>query len=194
SVTLSGAATGTVAAGLARTFKMDGTSLTVTVNGSPTFVHVREALGIRVEEQRTNLTTNSGARDGTVGVVGSGGVLPTGWSIPASLGLDVEVLATNVDPSIGGCRIRISGTTTDAGNFRLQCSSATSRESTDPGVISSIFCRAVDGSTTNMTGGVVNITQVNASGGSPGNFDPFDGHTSLNAARREATSSGTTTS
>lgn len=57
SVTLSGAAAGTVAAGQVRTFKMDGTSLTVTVNGSPTFVHVSEALGIRVEEQRTNLIT-----------------------------------------------------------------------------------------------------------------------------------------
>lgn len=70
---------------------------------------------------RRNLFTNTPALAGAVvGVVGSGGSLPTGWAVPAALGLTVEVVAVNVDPVIGGVRIRVYGEATNDGMFRLQ--------------------------------------------------------------------------
>lgn len=78
--------------------------------------------GLLVEAQSTNLLTYSTTTTGTVGVVGSGGVLPTGWSAIALMGLTAEVLATNIDATMGGCRVRVYGTLTGSGTFRMQCS------------------------------------------------------------------------
>lgn len=78
--------------------------------------------GLLLEEQRTNLLTQSTVSGGTVGVVGSGGAFPPGWSIGNARGLSFEVLATNIDPVLGGCRVRIYGTATSSGLFSLRCS------------------------------------------------------------------------
>ncbi|MFC3206895.1 phage head spike fiber domain-containing protein [Aquamicrobium soli] len=146
------------------------------------------ALGYRAEGAATNLITQSGGRDGTIGVVGSGGALPTGWGAVAALGLTVEVLATNIDPVIGGCRVRISGTPTSSGVFRMQCSNAVGRQATDPGVVASCFVRGIAGA----GNGLINL--VNASSGSTPSFNLFDGMPTLAAARRLGVGAGTTAS
>lgn len=79
-------------------------------------------LGLLVEAQSTNSLTYSTTTTGTVGVVGSGGALPTGWSAIALMGLTAEVLATNIDATMGGCRVRVYGTATSSGIFRVLCS------------------------------------------------------------------------
>lgn len=107
--------------------------------------------GLLVEEQRTNLLPNSTCSDGTVGIVGSGGALPTGWSVPAALGLTVEVLATNIDPVLGGCRVRVYGTTTASGTFRIRISQ-TYVATVGQTYVSSCFARIVSGTSPSQLG------------------------------------------
>lgn len=148
-----------------------------------------KVLGARMEGAGTNLAINSGGRSGAVGVIGAGGALPTYWSVAAALGLTVEVLATNVDPMIGGCRLRVYGVTAVSGNFRMQCSSGVARTVEQAGVVASCFVRGVSGA---LPGQPV-ITLVNANAGHVAPFDPFDA-TSLSKARRLGTGAGTVSS
>ena len=70
-----------------------------------------------------NLYENSNPDDGTVGVIGSGGVLPTEWSVVEAGGLAIEVVAVNeVYQGVTGVRIRISGSPSSTTTFRLQMS------------------------------------------------------------------------
>lgn len=85
-----------------------------------------ELRGLLVEQQSTNMLTYSTTTTGTVGVIGSGGALPTGWGAIALMGLTAEVLATNIDAALGGCRLRVYGTATSSGTFRVQCSTGSS--------------------------------------------------------------------
>ena len=62
--------------------------------------------GLLIEEQRTNLVANSQLGGAVVGVVGSGGALPTGWSSVAFN--TVEVM--EIDTFQGVPRIRIKAT------------------------------------------------------------------------------------
>lgn len=96
------------------------TSVTIWVSAAPTGAGTYSAWtlivrrGIRVEEQRTNLLTNSVLAGGTSGVVGSGAVAPTNWTFQAptpsgeialvatSLGTPgIRFQATAQRPSIG---------------------------------------------------------------------------------------------
>lgn len=149
-----------------------------------------EAKGILIEEQRTNLILYSAGSDAVVGVVGAGGVLPTGWSAPTDLGLTIEILATNIETGVGGTRLRISGAPTSTGTFRLQCSGGVARASTDPEIVASSFIRGVVGSAANVS--TIALISVNTTGGNS-LFDPFDGKPSLAAARR-STNPGVTSS
>lgn len=73
-----------------------------------------------------NLLPYSAGNTARVGVVDGGdfsGLLPTGWAIVEATGLTVEVLANNIDSTLGGCRIKVSGTSTNTSTFRMRCTS-----------------------------------------------------------------------
>lgn len=119
------------------------------------------ALGARIEGESANLVPRSRPFGGAVGIIGSGGSLPTGWNLNAALGLTVEVLAIEpdgIEDGVPGATIRISGTTTSTGAFRLQFSSST------PVIIGDVyshsaFARAVAGSPSGL--GTTRIVMVN---------------------------------
>lgn len=71
-----------------------------------------KCLGLLVEESRSNMVTNNGTSGAVVGVLGSGGALPTGWSAPTSNGLTAEVLSVGVEDGIPYVDVRFYGTAT----------------------------------------------------------------------------------
>lgn len=71
-----------------------------------------KCLGLLVEESRSNMVINNGTSGAVVGVLGSGGSLPTGWSAPTSNGLTAEVLSVGVEDGIPYVDVRFSGTAT----------------------------------------------------------------------------------
>jgi hypothetical protein len=87
---------------------------TSTINSAPRFDHdptTGESLGLLVEEQRTNLVTNSSA---TGAAIGTPGTLPTGWSnIGGATGLTSEIAAVGTEDGIPYVDFRFYGT---AGN------------------------------------------------------------------------------
>lgn len=65
-----------------------------------------------IEGQRTNVVPNPRAEGGTPGVIGAGGVEPTGWSLTGINGITANFLgAVNVN-GFPGARVRHSGTST----------------------------------------------------------------------------------
>lgn len=70
--------------------------------------------GLLVEDARTNLVKNNSTAGAVVGVIGSGGALPTGWSAPAAGGVTAEVLAIGVEDGIPYVDIQFYGTATTA--------------------------------------------------------------------------------
>lgn len=71
-----------------------------------------KCLGLLVEESRSNMVANNGTSGAVVGVLGSGGSLPTGWSAPTSNGLTAEVLSIGVEDGIPYIDVRFYGTAT----------------------------------------------------------------------------------
>ncbi|ACY33384.1 phage head spike fiber domain-containing protein [Comamonas thiooxydans] len=71
-----------------------------------------KCLGLLVEGARTNLVANNGTAGAVVGVLGSGGSLPTGWSAPTSNGLTCEVLSVGSEDGVPYVDVRFSGTAT----------------------------------------------------------------------------------
>jgi hypothetical protein len=68
--------------------------------------------GLLIEEARTNTIRNSKNTGATVGVVGSGGVIPTYWAVTGSPGTVVrEVIGTGVIDGAEYIDLRLSGTT-----------------------------------------------------------------------------------
>ena len=69
--------------------------------------------GLLYEEARTNLDRNSGMAGAVVGVIGSGGALPTNWSIGGAAGLTKTVVEIGTDRGIDYIDVRINGTSSD---------------------------------------------------------------------------------
>jgi len=72
-----------------------------------------------------NKIRNPRGEGGTVGIIGSGGVLPTNWANTASAGLSIEVVATGTRDGIPYTRLRYFGTTTSASAIKLRFDDST---------------------------------------------------------------------
>lgn len=68
--------------------------------------------GLLIEPGRINHVRNARGEGAATGVVGSGGALPTYWSVFQSGGLDTEVVALLNGSGFSGVRLRASGTAT----------------------------------------------------------------------------------
>ncbi len=106
-----------------------------------------------IEPARTNGIPNPRADGLTPGVIGSGGVLPTGWTVAVSTtGITREVIGQATVNGLPGLRIRVSGT--PAANANIQFQTATSSAiAASAGQVwtSTAFYRLHAGSLTNIT-------------------------------------------
>lgn len=67
--------------------------------------------GLLIEEQRTNSIRNNTMQGAVVGVIGSGGSLPTNWSTGGTItGLTISVIGTGTENGINYIDIRFNGT------------------------------------------------------------------------------------
>lgn len=86
-----------------------GGVLTDFASGNP---RISTQNGLLIEHASTNSLRNSEAQGATVGVLGSGGALPTNWSVSSAAGLTTEVVATGTSNGFNYVRVKISGTPT----------------------------------------------------------------------------------
>jgi len=118
--------------------------------------------------QRTNRYTNPRFEGATAGVVGSGGVLPTGCSVTTALGLATEVVSVTKSSGVDVLRLRISGTPSSTGTYTLALTSASGVTAAQNEEITlSVLAALSAGATTNFgimrfrgeerTGGVVTV-------------------------------------
>jgi hypothetical protein len=91
-------------------FDANGT-LQTAANDTPRFDHSGgSSWGLLIEESRTNSLRNSQAGGATVGVIGSGGVLPTNWVAGAVTGVSREIVGTGTVNGLNYVDIRFYGT------------------------------------------------------------------------------------
>lgn len=69
-----------------------------------------QPLGLLVEERRTNLLLNSVFAGATLGVIGSGGALPTNFTLESAAGLTTEIMSVGSENGYGYIDIKVSGT------------------------------------------------------------------------------------
>lgn len=116
---------------------------------------------LSAEGQRTNLAGNPRAEGATAGVLGSGGALPSGWSVTVLSGLSVEVLGSVSVQGLPGLRVRFFGTpsATTRGFLVFQALSAPANI---PHAVS-IFAQAV-GTVTGITSAGTRVGVIGAGG------------------------------
>jgi hypothetical protein len=141
-------------------FDASGT-LQTAANDTPRFDHSGgSSLGLLIEEARTNSIRNSQAGGSTNGVIGSGGVLPTNWSISANAnGITSEIIDTGTEDGLAYIDIKMSGTPTAGGTVLW-------RTETDTQVVAangqtwthSAYIRLVGGSTANVATARISIS------------------------------------
>jgi hypothetical protein len=95
-------------------FDANGT-LQTAANDTPRFDHDpasagNPSRGLLIEEARTNSIRNSQAGGATVGVIGSGGVVPTNWTMSTPDGIAREVVATGTINGMNYVDLRWNGT------------------------------------------------------------------------------------
>ncbi len=111
------AAGGTYARASSATYFDSTGTLQTAASGVPRFDHdptTHVAKGILIEEQRTNYVTNANATGGTVGTIGSGGAMPTGWSRSTCTGISHELIGTGTINGLPYADIRVFGTNGNA--------------------------------------------------------------------------------
>jgi hypothetical protein len=81
--------------------------------------------GTSVEPGSTNHLTNNQLTGATVGVIGSGGALPTNWNVLANRGIPTEVVAIGTENGYDYIDIKYNGTATSTGGLFLQIASLT---------------------------------------------------------------------
>jgi hypothetical protein len=90
--------------------------LQTAANDAPRFDHdpvTGASRGLLIEEARTNSLRNSQGGGAVVGVIGSGGVMPTNWGITANAnGITSEILGTGTEDGVSYIEIKLSGTPT----------------------------------------------------------------------------------
>jgi hypothetical protein len=82
-------------------------------NDTPRFDHdpaTGASRGLLIEEARTNSIRNSQAGGATVGVIGSGGVMPTHWFVGTASGITREVIGTGTANGFAYVDVKLSGT------------------------------------------------------------------------------------
>lgn len=110
-----------------------------------------QALGLLIEEQRTNVIRNNTMQDA---VAGTPGTLPTNWAaqINTTTGLTSQIVGVGTDSGISYIDYRISGTASGAGSFNLFFETADSISAFNPQVwTGSLYWKLQAGSTTGLS-------------------------------------------
>ncbi len=108
------------------------------------------AKGLLIEEARTNSIRNSACQGAVVGVVGSGGALPTHWSVFAANGLATSVAGIGTEDGAPYVDLRLAGTATST-FYVLSFDSGSAAASAGQAWTGSVYLRRVAGSTANIT-------------------------------------------
>lgn len=119
------------------------------------------------EEARVNSVRNPRAEGSTVGIIGSGGVAPTNWSItPGVSGLNARLVGTGTEFGMSYVDVRFDGTTTAGGNCNIYFESPTGVAAVQNQVwTTSVYARLVGGSYANVNTPSI-IHDENTAGGS----------------------------
>lgn len=123
--------------------------------------------GLLLEEGRTNSIPNSQASGATLGVIGSGGSLPTGWSIGTGLPatLTREVVATGTLPNgMNYIDIRVYGSNSSGGvvypDMYLVAGGSCPAATTGQSWTASAYIAIVAGSVTGFTSNTINFSSA----------------------------------
>lgn len=107
--------------------------------------------GLLIEPQATNRNTNPRCEGFSVGVIGSGGALPTGWGGPSST-VTREILGTTVINGVTCLLIRFTGVPGTTGPIEWRVGSGGETTTVGTRVINSVFVALVAGTLTNVGG------------------------------------------
>lgn len=121
-----------------------------------------QCLGKMGEEGRTNSIRNNTMLGAVVGVVGSGGALPTNWINSAACTL--EVIAIGVDAGVNYVDLKFSGTTTGSSSRIFFDATTTIAASTGQTWAASQYLKLVAGSLTNISSPSVYVRESTAGG------------------------------
>jgi hypothetical protein len=122
------------------------------INLTQSNASLRPLRGRRPRTGVRNLLTNSAMAGAVVGVVGSGGALPTGWSVTAMPAGTVSVVGFGVEDGQDFIDIRLNGTSSTGAVGILPVSSVTSIPAlAGQSAVGSLSIRRVAGSNTNIT-------------------------------------------
>jgi hypothetical protein len=112
-------------------------------------------LGLLIEEARTNSIRNSQAGGSTNGVIGSGGVMPTNWTLGGSLGahgITGEVIGTGTEDGLSYLDVKVSGTPTASSTVGINAEQVFHIVASNGQTwTNSAYLRLVGGSTTNAS-------------------------------------------
>lgn len=146
-------------------FDSNGAIQTAPVN-TPRFDHnplTGESLGLLIEEQRTNSIRNNTM----VGAVaGTPGTLPTNWVVGTFAGLTTNIIATGTENGVNYVDIQFAGTPTGTAYTLFFESVNNTTALNGQSWASSLFCKIVGGSTTNIISINNNVT-FRSSGSTP---------------------------
>lgn len=128
---------------------------TIAGNNVPRFEHDPVSggcLGLLMEESRTNYLRNNTMAGAATGTLGSGGTLPTYWSLSGQGTLTATVVATGTEFGLEYLDLRLNGTTsTPSTSLALETTTGTATSSAVVW-IASTYLRRISGSMTNING------------------------------------------
>jgi hypothetical protein len=108
----------------------DEGNYTLAASNTPRFSYdfnTGEFGGLWIESLSTNLILNSVTSGAVVGAFGSGGLLPTGWSVGQQQpGCVLSIVATGIEKGLNYVDLRFSGTATGVNKFLIQPSGSAS--------------------------------------------------------------------
>lgn len=111
-------------------------------------------LGLRVEPSSANAIPNNGTAGAALGVIGSGGALPTGWTPPVANGLTREVVAFGQVAGFDYVDLRCHGTASGTGAVAM-IAEPTVTGSIGATWTQSAYIALIAGSLTNVSGFVL---------------------------------------
>lgn len=125
----------------------------------------RETPTLKLERASTNHIRNPRCEGAIVGVVGSGGALPTHWPLDTAAGLTLSVEATGIDAGLPYIDLRIQGTPTGA--TVLQYFEGVTQIAAAPDEVwtGSVYARLVGGSLSGVTNVSLRIAEYQSGGG-----------------------------
>lgn len=164
----------------------------------PRFSWINGRRQLALNAQSSNGTRNSTMQGAAVGVLGSGGALPTNWATGGAGGLTIEVVSIGTEDGIPYIDLRYSGTYDGSGSPSLYMEAAGQVAATvGQSVAMSMYARLVGGSLSGITAFNVGYTEntggtVNTSGVAA--FNPTNAplRTQRPSLIRVTTSAGTT--